>query len=231
MEVLCVDEISGNELPHEVEETGTAAELLHAVCRLFERDVHCMALEVDGAVIYVEGDGEGVSVGSLGVHSESGLVLRCSRQRAMAIVKQWKEQAVSKAVRTYDQLPRDGLPEWAWDDETVALALAGITKWRTSALWHVSDRLKSNREFALAAVREDGSSLMRLAPGMNNDKPIVLAAVREHGRVLSEVSRELRDDEEVVRAAIAQDDVAIYWASPYWKGELACWILPAHGYR
>ena len=223
MEVLCVDELSGKELPHEVEEGGTAAALLRAVCRLFGRDERDAALVVDGAVVCGAGDGEDVAVGSLGLHAACGIVLRCSRRRALDIVRQWEEEDTHYS---YAATPRDGLPEWAWDDETVALALVGIVKKRPSVMLHVSDRLKADRELAMAVVKEDGCLLRLLPSALRCDKTLVLAAVRGDGNALIFASHDLRDDEEVVRAAIAQNDRSISHASAYWRSALACWILP-----
>ena len=79
METVFRDDVSGKEASHEVSETATAGELLQEACRLFGREELDSALEVDGAVVctgVVGGvSGGEASVGSLGVHSDSSLVL------------------------------------------------------------------------------------------------------------------------------------------------------------
>ena len=81
MEIMVQDEVSGKRAPYEVAEAATAAELLQDACTLFGRKKLDSALEVDGAVVcagFSEGDATG---SSLGLHSNSSVVLRHSFER------------------------------------------------------------------------------------------------------------------------------------------------------
>ena len=93
MEAVFRDEVSGKQAAREVSETATAAELLQEACTLFGREELDSALEVDGVVVctgVVGGvSGGEASVGSLGVHSDSRVVLCRSRDRLLACVADW----------------------------------------------------------------------------------------------------------------------------------------------
>ena len=66
---------------------------------------------------------------------------------------------------------------------------------------------------ALAAVRTDGTAIMRASPELQADRGVVLAAVRQDGRALVHASKELRADHEVVLVAVRQDGRALKHAS------------------
>ena len=142
MEAVFRDDVSGKEATHEVSETATAGELLQEACRLFGREVLDSALEVDGAVVctgVVGGvSGGEASVGSLGVHSGSRLVLCRSRDRVLAVVAEWQSSWFNPG--------EDSLPEWAWDDEVVALAALEA---RFITFKFVSARLRNSDSFML----------------------------------------------------------------------------------
>ena len=79
--------------------------------------------------------------------------------------------------------------------------------------FHKAKRYHSDKEFALAAVTQDGQALMHASDELKNDKDVVLVAVKEYGRALIHASEELRNDREVVQAAVKEYGWALRWAS------------------
>ena len=110
------DDVSGKRVRHEVSETATAGELLQEACRLFGREELDSALEVDGAVVctgVVGGvSGGEASVGSLGVHSDSSLVLCRSRGRVLAVVAGWGRWNHPEEWARRGPVHKDSLPVW-----------------------------------------------------------------------------------------------------------------------
>ena len=206
MEAVFRDDVSGEKATYEVSETATAAELLQEVCRLFGREELDSALEVDGAVVctgVVGGvSGGEASVGSLGVHSDSRLVLCRSRDRVLARVAKWK--------RLHGYFTKDRLPEWAWDDEEVVFAAVVATD---QAFDFVSNRLRNSDSFMRAAAARDGRMLCCASAELRAEKRVVMAAVATYGHSLRFASDALKDDREVVLAAIANYRYAILLAS------------------
>ena len=184
--------MSGKEASHEVSETATAGELLQEACRLFGREELDSALEVDGAVVctgVVGGVSGGESVGSLGVHSGSRLVLCRSRDRVLAVV----------AGNFWDHPGEDSLPEWAWDDEVVALAAVAAVC--STAVEFVSERLRNSDSFMRDAVARNGGALEYASVELRADRQLVLAAVANHNKAMTHASEELKAD----KARLEQD--------------------------
>ena len=228
MEAVFRDDVSGKEAPHEVSETATAGELLQEACRLFGREVLDSALEVDGAVVCTGVVG-GVSGGeaSVGlVHSDSSLVLRRSRDRVLAVVAGWDCREDGE----------DSLPVWAWDDESVALAVAVsdmnafefvserlkhsdsfmrdvVERGNSLALEYASAELRSDRELVLAAVAKFGWALLYASKQLRSDKQVVLAAVAEQARAIEYACESLRDDKEFMLTAVAKCGLSLSYAS------------------
>ena len=204
MEAIIRDDVSGKRVRHEVSETATAGELLQEACRLFGREELDSALEVDGAVVctgVVGGvSGGEASVGSLGVHSDSSLVLCRSRDRVLAKVAEWPQIGVDGA----------SLPAWAWDDEVVVLALAVSD---INAFEFVSERLRTSDSFMRDVVERVNCLTLEYASAeLRSDRELVLAAVAKCGWVLRKVSEELKADKEVVLAAVAEEALALRYA-------------------
>ena len=207
METMIRDDVSGKEASHEVSETATAGELLQEACRRFGREELDSALEVDGAVVctgVVGGvSGGEASVGSLGVHSDSSLVLCRSRDRVLAVVAEWEG--------SWFNPEEDSLPVWAWDDEVVALAVAVSN---INAFEFVSERLRTSDSFMRDVVeRVNYVALEYASAELRSDRELVLAAVAKHGWVLRKVSDELKADKVVVLAAVAEHALALRYAS------------------
>ena len=210
METMIRDDVSGKEATHEVSETATAGELLQEACRLFGREELDSALEVDGAVVctgVVGGvSGGEASVGSLGVHSDSSLVLCRSRDRVLAVVAGWDN---GNSVYIH----KDILPVWAWDDEVVALAAVART------VECVSERLRSSHSFMLDAVKRNGLALKYASVELRSDKELVLAAVTSKGYSLQFASDNLKADREVVMTAVAKHGYSLEYASDNLKAD------------
>ena len=215
METMIRDGVSGKRVRHEVSETATAGELLQEACRRFGREELDSALEVDGAVVctgVVGGvSGGEASVGSLGVHSDSSLVLRRSRDRVLAEVAEWN---------CLDFLDRDSLPVWAWDDEVVVLAaLEAVAGFGREFLG--GERLRSSHSFMLDAVQRNGIALGFASVELRSDKRIVLAAVTSKGDSLEYASESLKADRELVMTAIANNGCSLRFANERLKADRA----------
>ena len=222
MEAIIRDDVSGKRVRHEVSETATAGELLQEACTLFGREVLDSALEVDGAVVctrVVGGvSGGEVSVGSLGVHSDSSLVLCRSRDRVLAVVAGWEN--------FWYHPEEDSLPEWAWDDEVVALAAVAV---RSDALKFVSERLRNSDSFMRDAVARNGGVLEYASVELRADRQLVLAAVTKTScsrndcwakySLVPFVSEALRADKEVVLTAVANSGRSLEFASENLKAD------------
>ena len=209
MEAVFRDDVSGKEASHEVSETATAGELLQEACRLFGREELDSALEVDGAVVctgVVGGvSGGEASVGSLGVHSDSRLVLCRSRDRVLAEVAGWD---------CWDELnmsiAEECLPAWAWDDEVVVLAAVRLDD---NAFKYASERLRHSDSFVRDAVAQNGYVLEYASAALRAEKEVVMTAVKDHGDSLQYASDRLRADKEVVLAAVAESGSSLKFVS------------------
>ena len=215
MEAVFRDEVSGKTVSHEVSETATAAGLLREVCALFGREVLDSALEVDGAVVCtgVVGGGE-ASVGSLGVHSESELVLRRSRDRVLAVVVRWAESLRGPAGRLVAHPAPPDIPEWAWDDEAVVLAAVAANA--------ASEFFRSGRtsdSFMRDAMTRNVILLGPARAELQADKDVVMTAVATSGASLAHASKSLKDDKEVVMTAVANDGTSLVYASKRLKAD------------
>ena len=182
--------------------------MLQEACTLFGREELDSALEVDGAVVctgVVGGvSGGEASVGSLGVHSDSSLVLCRSRGRVLAVVAGWEN--------SWDDLyiNEDSLPVWAWDDEVVALAAVASD---IDAFAFVSERLRTSDSFMRDVVARNSRALEYASAELRSDRELVLAAVAKHGFSLRHASERLRGDEDVAKAAVAKHGFSLKYAS------------------
>ena len=60
-------------------------------------------------------------------------------------------------------------------------------------MWQVSDELKADREFILAAVAQDGDTLKHASAELKADREVVLAAARQNPGALRHATAALRD--------------------------------------
>ena len=196
MEVMCRDELVTDAVPCSVDPDATAAQVLHDVCVLFGRPEEDAALEVDGVVACVSGGGEDVEVGSLGLHADSSVVVRRSRDRVVALFR---------AGVDYDVLPA-----WVWDDERV-MAEAVKCDWR-ALLW-ASARIQDAEAVVGEAVKQCGLALVHASERVQGLELVVVAAVTCHGAALEFASEAFQDTESVVAAAVTSDGTALEYAS------------------
>ena len=229
MEVMCRAEFVPDPLPYEVSPDATAAEVLHDVCALFGRADTDTALEVDGVVVYVSGAGSSadllsspdlssvvstptggggdVEVGSLGLHADSSVVVRRSRERVLALVA--KVRPIAK----------DTWPEWVWADLIVVTA---IVKLDGSALRFASTELKNTPSVVIEAVRQYGFVLDFASDEMRNTPSVVIEALkRTCGRALEFAGDEVKNTQSFVLEAVRQTGTALEFASDEMKNTQA----------
>jgi hypothetical protein len=84
---------------------------------------------------------------------------------------------------------------------------------------YLEKTLACNREFILAAAKENGQAIQYASEELKRDKEVVLAAVKTCGLVLKISSEELKGDKEVVLAAVKQNGLALEFASKELKGD------------
>jgi hypothetical protein len=85
--------------------------------------------------------------------------------------------------------------------------LAAI-KENAGGLQHTMPEILADRDIMMAAVKQDGGVLYYAAPELRQDREVVLAAVRQKGTALHFAAPELKRDREIVMAAIQQDAAA-----------------------
>jgi len=75
-----------------------------------------------------------------------------------------------------------------WADKNFLLPMLELLE----VLEYAADNLKSDKEVALAAVRESGSALQHASDNLKSNKEVVLAAVRMDGNALQYASDQMR---------------------------------------
>ena len=81
-------------------------------------------------------------------------------------------------------------------DKTEALV---AVKYAFSALEHVSDELKADKEVVMAAIENNGGALQFVeSDELKADKEVVMAAVKNNGYALQFASDELKADPEIL---------------------------------
>lgn len=83
----------------------------------------------------------------------------------------------------------------------------------TWVIAYCSDRLFSDRELMLKAVKKDGQLLYYASKELRDDKEVVLAAVSNKGIIIKYASKRLREDEEVVKAALENNKASEIYIS------------------
>ena len=72
--------------------------------------------------------------------------------------------------------------------------------------------LKKDRDYVLAAVKDDGRALQFADPSLMKDRELVLVAIKENGLALKYADESLKKDKEFVLAAVAKDFCALMFA-------------------
>jgi K+-transporting ATPase c subunit len=80
-------------------------------------------------------------------------------------------------------------------------------------LKNLDDKLKSNKEVVLAAVKQSGSALDYASENLKSNKEVVLAAVKQNDGAFLYASDKLKADKEFVLAAVKQSGSALHYAS------------------
>ena len=90
------------------------------------------------------------------------------------------------------------------DTEIIKIYISRINlRYGADTLEHVSDELKTNKEFIKSLVSINGFVLKDLTQELKNDKDFVLTAVKQNGGTLKYASDELKADKDVVMAAVS----------------------------
>eukprot|EP00754_Rhynchopus_humris_P031123 Rhum_TRINITY_DN15315_c7_g2::Rhum_TRINITY_DN15315_c7_g2_i1::g.150761::m.150761 len=190
---MCHAECATDPLPYEVSPDATAAQMLHDVCALFGRVEKDTALEVDGVEVCVSGGGEDVSVGSVGLHADSRVVVKRSRERVLALV-------ASKVLSCY-HVTKDnwGLPEWVWDDVIVMIA---IVKKHAYSLQYASSEMRNTHSVVVEAVKRAGGAFKYASAEMRDTREIVMEVVKQSGLAFEYASDAMKNTPEIVMAAV-----------------------------
>jgi len=77
--------------------------------------------------------------------------------------------------------------------------------------------LKTDRDFVLVAVRENGYALGSASTEMRSDREVVLEAVRQNGHALGVACLELQADRQIVLAAVSENGLVLECAAPKLK--------------
>jgi hypothetical protein len=80
------------------------------------------------------------------------------------------------------------------------------------ALRYASEELQTDRDFVLAAVKENGLALRYASEELQKDRDFVLAAVKENALALRYTKLELQEDPNFVLAALEQNGLALQYA-------------------
>ena len=86
-------------------------------------------------------------------------------------------------------------------------------------LEYFHQKLKSDREFILAAVINDGTALEHADDELKSDWEIVLAAVTNNGTALEHADEDLKSVRDIVLAAVVNDGTALEYADEKLKSE------------
>ena len=89
-------------------------------------------------------------------------------------------------------------------------------------MWQVSDELKPDREFILAAVAQDGDALKHASAELKANWEVVLAAARQNPVALRHASAALRDGLPVDMLVLALQRLALAGALPQRPTRLEC---------
>jgi Domain of unknown function (DUF4116) len=87
------------------------------------------------------------------------------------------------------------------------------------ALEDANEQFKDDREVVLAAVQQNGWALEDASEQFKEDRDFMLAAVQRNGLALRFASEQLKDDREVVLAAVQQNGLVLRDASEQLKGD------------
>jgi len=87
------------------------------------------------------------------------------------------------------------------------------------ALKYASANFQADRDFVLAAVKQDGTALVYASAMLRNDRDFVLAAVKQNGMALKYASANFQADRDFVLAAVKQNGQVLRWASANFQAD------------
>ncbi len=100
--------------------------------------------------------------------------------------------------------------------EYMVEALKNGASW---VLAYASDRLHSDRDLMLEAVRKDGQLLYYASQELRDDEEIVYTAVKNKWRIIKYASKRLRGNKKIAIEALKQDKEAIIYLTDEIKFE------------
>ena len=129
-----------------------------------------------------------------------------------------KDGEIEKAIRKVSVNGKhlENLDDKLRSNTEVVLA---AVKQNEEAFLYASDKLKADKEFVLEAITLNGAALSHIADKYKGDKEIVLAAVNQNGIVLNYATDKLKNDKEVVLTAVNKRGDALYYASDKLKDD------------
>lgn len=112
------------------------------------------------------------------------------------------------------------------NNKDIFMTIAKANRLSSCLLKYVSETLKDDKEFILAAVTNDGKSLEFASDRLMNDVEVILVAVTNYGEVLKIVPHNLKN-KDVVLAAITKNGIALEYVPEDLKNEELCSIAVA----
>ena len=95
----------------------------------------------------------------------------------------------------------------------------------TWVLAYASERLLSDRDLILKAVKQDGQILYYASEDLRNDKEVVLEAVKNKWLIIKYASKRLRGDKDIALAVLNQNkDARIYLTQKKKKKTIKKWL-------
>ena len=88
-------------------------------------------------------------------------------------------------------------------DDALFVRTAMQQKQDVFVLYYASERLRSDKEIALAAVQQDGFALSLVSGGLHDDTELMRTAIKTDERALEFGSERLRDDPDIILLAVA----------------------------
>lgn len=107
-------------------------------------------------------------------------------------------------------------PRW-YDDEEIILKF--IKRRGAGILNQVNEKLRSNRNFMLCALKYSGYALRYASNELRNDKDLVRIAIQKVGTALEHTSNELKADREIVSEAMKNDPRALLFANNIFRDD------------
>ena len=129
--------------------------------------------------------------------------------------KKEKRSAVKQSLsKQLSVLSRTKKRSYRADKEVVLVALSTGEN-SGCLLQFVDDKLKSDKDVVMAAVKNDGVALKFADRGLRNDQDIVVAAVAQNGCALQYASDNMRRQKEIVMLAVGQNGAALLFAKDF----------------